>query len=79
MTNKNKADSGQQSGQQKKTLVPQNPQVVAFLNRLNRDLGSDDYPTKKSIAMDITGQNERKAMNLLRQARRFSDLLRADK
>jgi len=78
-------DQQKQSGQRtakrttKKTLVPQNPQVVAFLNRLNRDLGSDDYPTKKSIAMDITGQNERKAMNLLRQARRFSDLLRADK
>ena len=80
-SNDQQKQSGQRTAERttKKNLVPQNPQVVAFLNRLNRDLGSDDYPTKTSIAMDITGQDERKAMNLLRQARRFSDLLRAGK
>jgi hypothetical protein len=65
-----KADKPRKKGK----LLPDNPKVSELANRINRDLGRD-FRFKTEIARDFTDGDEVEAQKLLRELRRFPNLL----
>lgn len=57
--------------------IPKNPDVLGLCKKLSRESGNGK--SENEIAREYTGGNERKAMSLLRSARRYRHLWKSDR
>ena len=57
----------------KRLVIPANPQVLKLAKKMNKDLANG--MSKIEIARDFCEGDEKKAKSLLRQLRRYPDLL----
>jgi hypothetical protein len=68
------ADKKADKPKKNRKLVPDNPKVAELARRINLNLGRD-FRSKIEIARDYTDNDEAEAQKLLRELRRFPNLL----